>query len=299
MGSTKSLAGIIVPLITPFDSKEQLAPELVQPLVERQIEMGVAGFYVGGSTGEGLLQSVAERREYLQYVAELVAGRGLLVAQVGALSTRDAWSLTDGAAEYGYDVISSTPPFYFNYTEEETVTYYRELTDRSGLPVLLYNIPGTTGRSLSIEAQIEVLKLPNVIGSKHTDKNFYHAERLIAGVEGTQIVNGPDEMLVAGLAMGMVGGIGSTYNFMPRHYLDIYRAMQEGDLPAARKSQQLVNDVIYELLRVSPGVIPGIKLALKVAGFDVGICRKPFQALASDTRRFESLVVDARGFQQS
>lgn len=295
MSSTKSLAGIIIPLITPFDKNGDLALEAVRPLIERQIKLGVQGFYVGGSTGEGLLQSVTERREYLQFVADVVGKRGVLIAQVGAMSSKDAWTLTDSAAEIGYDVVSSTPPFYFDYTEVELVAYYRELAERSNVPVLLYNTPGTTGRNISIDAQIEVLKLPNVIGSKHTDKNYYHAERLIAGVEGTQIINGPDEMLVGGLAMGMVGGIGSTYNFMARHYLDIYREMTAGNLQAARNSQRLVNDVIYELLRISTGVIPGIKLALKVSGFDVGQCRKPFQSLAADTKRFESLVRDAQG----
>lgn len=294
MGST-SLAGIVIPLITPFDKNGDLAPDAARPLIERHIELGVQGFYVGGSTGEGLLQSVAERREYLQFVADVVGKRSVLIAQVGAMSARDAWSLTDAAVEFGYDVVSSTPPFYFDYTERELVAYYRELTERSSAPILLYNIPGTTGRNISIEAQIEVLKLPNVIGSKHTDMNFYHAERLISGVEGTQIVNGPDEMLISGLAMGMVGGIGSTYNFMARHYLDIYREMMAGDLAAARGSQRIVNDVIYELLRVSPGVIPGIKLALKLSGFDVGQCRKPFQAIAADTGSFQKLVAECQG----
>ena len=295
MGSPTSLAGIIVPLITPFDMKGDITPEAIRPLIERHIELGVQGFYVGGSTGEGFLQSVEERRGYLKFVADVVGKRGVLVAQVGAMSSRDAWSLTDSAVEFGYDVVSSTPPFYFNYTEQETVDYYRELAERSDVPVLLYNIPGTTGRNISIEAQIEVLKLPNVIGSKHTDRNFFHAERLIAAVEDAQIVNGPDEMLVGGLAMGMVGGIGSTYNFMPRRYLEIYNAMSRGDLAAARQGQNIVNKVIHELLRVSPGVIPGIKLALKLSGFDVGVCRKPFQALAADTQRFASLVSGAKG----
>ena len=148
---------------------------------------------------------------------------------------------------------------------------------------------------MSIEAQIEVLKFPNVVGSKHTDMNFYTAERLISGVEGTQIINGPDEMLTGGLAMGMVGGIGSTYNFMPRHYLDIYRHVMSADLPKARASQRIVNDVIYELLRISPGVIPGIKLALKVLGFDVGYCRKPFQRIGADTSKLEALVTACDG----
>ena len=295
MSSNTDLSGIFVPLVTPFDQEGSLAPDLAAPLIERHLEKGVKGFYVGGSTGEGFLQSTAERCEYLQFVSDTCRQRALLIAQVGALSSRDAWTLADHAAEYGYDVVSSTPPFYFTYTERELVVYYKELAERSPLPVLLYNTPGSTGRNLSIEAQVEMLELPNVIGSKYTDKNFFDAERLMRHVDGTQIVNGPDEMLTAGLAMGMVGGIGSTYNLMLGHYLDIYSSVSNGDLGNARRIQAIVNDVIHELLKISPGVVPGIKHGLKCLGYDVGHARKPFQAITADTSRFERLLYDIGG----
>lgn len=289
------LSGIIVPLVTPFDQNGDLASESVRPLIERHIEMGVSGFYVGGGTGEGMLQSVAERAEYLRFVAEVSDGRATLIAQVGAMSSRDARALTDCAADCAYDVVSSTPPFYFNYTQQEIIGYYRDLAEYSALPVLLYNTPGTTGRSLSIEMQIEMLQLPNVIGSKHTDTNFFTAERLIDAVPGTAIFNGPDEMLTGGLAMGMAGGIGSTYNLMPRHYLDIYNYVREGNIAKARASQAIVNEVIHELLRISPGVVPGIKHGLRTLGFDVGRPRMPFQPIDSDYDRFEELILQSDG----
>ncbi len=295
MKAKKELAGIMVPLVTPFDQNGDLAPEMARPLIERLLEVGVGGFYVGGSTGEGFLQSVAERCEYLRFVAEAAASRVMLIAQVGALCARDAYALTDYAADSGYDVVSSTPPFYFNYSEQEIIGYYRDLAEHSALPVLLYNIPGTTGRNLSIDMQIEMLRLPNVVGSKHTDTNFFSAERLIHAVPGTAIFNGPDEMLTGGLAMGMAGGIGSTYNLMPRHYLDIYRHVRNGDLAKAQETQAIVNEVIHELLRMSPGVVPGIKHGLKTPGFDVGSPRKPFLPIEADTGRFEKLLIDSEG----
>jgi N-acetylneuraminate lyase len=230
MTETPKIGGIIVPLVTPFDANGDLAVEKARCLIEKHLEIGVHGFYVGGSSGEGFFQSVDERREYLRFVAEVVGDRGLLIAQVGALSSRDVHVLAKFAGETGYDVISSTPPFYFTHTDAEVVEYYRELADVSDLPVLLYNIPATTGRSLSTAAQVEMLKLPNVVGSKHTDMNFFSAERLLREVPSAAIFNGPDEMLTGGLAMGMVGGIGSTYNLMPRVYLEIYSSVASGDI---------------------------------------------------------------------
>lgn len=289
------LGGIIVPLVTPFDENGDLAAEKARVLIEKHLDIGVHGFYIGGSSGEGFFQSVDERCEFLCFVAEVVNGKGLLIAQVGALSSRDVHVLAKFAAANGYDVISSTPPFYFTHTDLEVANYYRELAEASDIPVLLYNIPGMTGRSLSTATQVELLKLPNVVGSKHTDMNFFSAERLLREVPSAAIFNGPDEMLTGGLAMGMVGGIGSTYNLMPRVYLDIFKAVKSGDMATARQSQSIANDVIDELLRISPGVVPGIKHGLKKLGFDMGEARRPFLPIQSDTARFEELLINSGG----
>lgn len=288
--TAKAIGGILIPLVTPFADNGDLAVDKAGPHIEHLLAAGVHGFYVGGNTGEGLLQSLDERIEFMRFVAETNAGHGLLIAQVGAMSTRDAHTLSRAAAASGYDVVSSTPPFSYAYTEAEIVSYYRELAESSELPVMLYNIPGATGRSLPVDTQIEMLKLPNVIGSKHTDMNFFSAERLLRAAPTAAIFNGPDEMLTGGLAMGMVGGIGSTYNLMPRLYLDIFSAMQSGDLPSARRLQAIANDLIQELLRISPGVVPGIKHGLKFLGFDMGAARQPFQPIEADTEKFESLL---------
>jgi len=296
MTQATTIGGIIVPLVTPFDDNGDLAVERARCLIEKHLDVGVHGFYVGGSSGEGFFQSVDERSEYLKFVADVVGDKGLLIAQVGAMSSRDVHLLASSAADNGYDVVSSTPPFYFAHTDAEVVEYYRNLADASDLPVLLYNIPGTTGRTLSTETQVEMLQLPNVVGSKHTDMNFFSAERLLRAVPSAAIFNGPDEMLTGGLAMGMVGGIGSTYNLMPRLYLQIFDAVKSGDMDSARRTQSIANDVIQELLRISPGVVPGIKLGLRMLGFDLGEARRPFLPLRSGTERFEELLTTANGF---
>jgi len=296
MIQARKLGGIIVPLVTPFDERGDLAAKKARTLIERYLDIGVHGFYVGGTSGEGFFQSIDERCEFLRVVAEVVSGRGVPLAQVGALSERDVYTLTGFATANRYDVISSTPPFYFSHTDSAVMEYYRRLANVSDLPLLLYNIPGTTGRSISTTMQIEMLKLPNVVGSKHTDMNFFSAERLLREVPIAAIFNGPDEMLTGGLAMGMVGGIGSTYNLMPRIYLEIYSSVKSGDLSSARLLQATANDVIDELLRISPGVVPGIKHGLKVLGFDMGEARRPFLPLESDTTRYEELLIGANGF---
>ena len=288
------IGGIVVPLVTPFDNHGDLDVEKARCLIEWHIEQGVDGFYVGGSTGEGFFQSVDERCQYLEFVADVLKRRGMLIAQVGAFSVRDLHQLARFAAAKGYDVVSSTPPMFFKHTDVELIEYYRELAQVSEVPVLLYNVPGMAGLTMAAATMVDMLRLPNVVGSKHTDMNFYVAERLLREVPGAAIFNGPDEMLTSGLAMGMVGGIGSTYNLMPSLYVEIYEAVKMGNLDRARHLQATVNDITQELLRISPGVVPGIKHGLNVLGFDVGEPRRPFQPLATDTAQFERLLGASR-----
>ncbi|MGI9219589.1 MAG: dihydrodipicolinate synthase family protein [Woeseiaceae bacterium] len=295
MNGPKKIEGILAALVTPFDDKGDLDVERARAHLERLIEVGIHGFYVGGSTGEGMFQSVDERCEYMRFVADVAQGRVLLIAQVGSLSSRDVHALAEFASTNDYDAISSTPPFFFNHSDAEIVDYYRDLAECSDLPVLLYNIPGLTGRSLPMATQKEMLSIPNVVGSKHTDPNLFSAERLLREMPSAAVFNGFDEMLTGGLAMGMVGGIGSTYNLMPKHYLDIYDAVGAGDLDRARQSQAIVNEVIEELIRVSPGVTPAIKLGLRQLGFDMGEARRPFLPISGDTARFEELLLNSDG----
>tara|TARA_Y100000389_G_scaffold204750_2_gene259374 strand:+ start:929 stop:1819 length:891 start_codon:yes stop_codon:yes gene_type:complete len=287
--------GIIVPLVTPFDLQGNLDSKKINRLIERHLEIGVHGFYIGGTTGEGLFQSVNERCEFLKAVSEIVDKKVLLIAQVGALSERDVHEMANFASENQYDVISSTPPFYFNHSEKELIDYYKRLSNISELPLLMYNTPSSTGQNISIDTQIDMLKLPNIVGSKHTDMNFFSAERLLREVPTAAIFNGPDEMLTGGLAMGMVGGIGSTYNLMPRIYLEIFDSVKLGNIKNAQKLQAIANDVTHELLRISPGVVPAIKYGLKILGFDVGEPRKPFLSIESDTTKFEKLLINVNG----
>lgn len=284
-------AGIIIPLVTPFDDDQELRPEAADRLIKFQIAAGVHGFYIGGSTGECFLQSMDERRTFLRHAAGVVAGRGKLIAHVGALSTRDAVGLAEDAAGMGYDAVAATPPFYFNFTKGEIEQHYRAIAAATALPVFLYNIPSTTGVRFTTAELAALMAIDNVVGMKHTDSDLVPVERLKAAVPGTTIFNGPDNLLIAGLAMGADGGIGSTYNVMPAHYVALYEHMRNGDIAAARAAQQTANAVIHEILEVSPGVMPGVKAMLKMIGFDCGPARAPFQPLTSEAmRRLEACV---------
>jgi N-acetylneuraminate lyase len=118
----RRLGGIAPALVTPFDERLELDCERARPLLDFLLGAGVDGLYVGGSTGEGFLQSLEERAEYLRWVAGVVKGRVTLIAHVGAISTREAVRLAEIAADAGYDAVAATPPFYYGFTNSRRTT---------------------------------------------------------------------------------------------------------------------------------------------------------------------------------
>lgn len=285
-------SGIIVPSVTPFKDDGHIDFDAAENLTKMQMNAGAIGFYVGGSSGEGLLQSVSERKEFLSCIAGK-AKEKLLMAQVGCMSLQDAIELSQYAAAAGYQYISSTPPFYFAYTAEDVQKYYMELAEASPLPLILYNIPATTGKALSLLAMEKLMDHPNIAGIKYTDTNMFALQQIISSRPEGLYYNGPDEMLLAGLSLGADGGIGSTYNVLTSHYVSLFEHFQNGHMKEVQKLQDKSNKYIRTLLEVSPTVIPGIKASLNILGYDVGLPRKPLQSLPTDkVRKLQQALQD-------
>lgn len=270
--------GIIIPLITPYDEKGRPSESATEALIEHFLESGIKSFYIGGSSGECYLQTQEERLSFLETVARVNNGRAQLMAHVGAISTPNTIELARKAEEVGYDAISSTPPFYYGFTKPQILGFYRDITEAVNLPMVVYNAAAVTGVDFSLDELAEMLSWDKVIGLKHTTTNMTVIERLKLRCPDKLIYHGEDYMLVSGAVMGADGGIGSTYNVMPKRYLKLWDAVEKGDFLAARKEQHEINDIIDVLLK--PGFLAGIKGMLTLQGFDVGQPRKPFSWLS-------------------
>ncbi len=272
----EKLTGILPALLTAFDDTG-VDTKTTGLLTDKLLSAGVDGLYVGGSSGEMVLQSVAERKALLECVVEAAAGRGSVIAHVGALSTADTVELAKHAKAVGADAVSSVTPLYYKYSFREVKAYYARVAEASELPVIIYNIPALTGMTLSAAQLGEILSIPGVGGMKFTASDFYQLERLRTAYPDHVFYNGSDEMLLSGLAAGADGGIGTTYNFQPARMVEIRKAYLAGDMKLALELQSTANRVIEVLLR--NGVIPGTKAILELMGFPVGLCREPFLPL--------------------
>lgn len=270
------LKGVMPALLTPFDASENLDTESLRRLVRFNVSQGIDGLYVGGSTGEAFVQSIAEREEVLEIVAEEAKGKITLIAHVGTVSTRETQQLAKAASRYGFDAVSAVTPFYYPFSFAEHCDHYRAAIEAAdGLPMVVYNIPALSGVKLTLEQISTLVTLPGVGALKQTSGDLFQMEQIHRAHPELVLYNGYDEIFASGLLAGANGGIGSTYNIMGWRYMGIVRALAEGDIATAQRLQTECNKVIDLLIKV--GVFRGLKTVLHYMDvLAVPLCRKPF-----------------------
>ncbi len=265
--------GIYTALLTPFDKNNKINDKVLEQLVKHNLDMGVKGFYVGGSTAEVFLMSTEERKHIMD-VVKAAAPDAALIAHIGSVNEGEATELACHAQKIGYDVISSVAPFYYKFTFEEIKNYYFRLADAAGLPMLVYHFPGFSGVNMGTGELANFLTDDRFLGIKFTSNDFFTMEQCKTTFPDKLLLNGYDEMFLCGLSMGADGGIGSTYNFMADKFVEIDRLFRAGDIAKAQEMQKEVNRIITILCKV--GVFLAEKEVLNQLGLDFGICRKPF-----------------------
>ncbi|EGT5205683.1 TPA: N-acetylneuraminate lyase [Cronobacter sakazakii] len=277
---TAPLRGVMPALLTPFDQQQRLDKESLRRLVRFNISQGIDGLYVGGSTGEAFIQSCAEREEVLEIVAEEAKGKVTLIAHVGCVSTAESQQLAAAASRYGFDAVSAVTPFYYPFSFEEHCDHYRAIiASADGLPMVVYNIPALSGVRLSLEQISTLVTLPGVGALKQTSGDLYQMEQIRRAHPDLVLYNGYDEIFASGLLAGADGGIGSTYNIMGWRYMNIVKALNEGDIATAQRLQRDCNQVIDLLIKT--GVFRGLKTVLHYMDVvSVPLCRKPFAPVA-------------------
>ncbi len=269
----KQYNGVFTALLTPFDKQNRVNEKELEKLVKFNLDMGVTGFYVGGSTAEAFLLSTDERKQIMD-VVKSAAPDATLIAHIGSINEREATELALHAKKTGYDVISSVAPFYYKFTFDEIKNYYFRLADAAQLPMLVYHFPAFSGVNMGINEMGHFLSDDRFLGIKYTSNDFFTMEQCKSNFPQKIVYNGFDEMFLAGLSMGADGGIGSTYNFMADKFVKIKALFENGKIAEAQEIQKEANRIIKILCQI--GVMQAEKEVLNQLGFDFGVCRHPF-----------------------
>lgn len=286
----KSLKGIFSALLTPFDEAGKLDETSLRTLVSVSIKRGIDGFYVCGSTGEAFLLTHEERKRILEIVVDETAGRIAIICHIGAIGTDFTIELGKHAQITGADAVSSIPPFYYKFSADEVIGFYRDVADAIDLPVIPYNFPALSGVNLTVDLIRQLRRHPGITGVKFTSNDLYQLERMKLDDPELIVYNGFDELFLAGLAMGADGAIGSTFNFMPEKFLGIRKRVLAGDLNGARELQNQANEVIQVVIQTGKA-LNAQKYLMDLQGIPCGSCRSPFIPLTdTDRANLESIA---------
>ena len=271
--------GIFPAFYACYDEQGAISPERVRALTEYLIGKGVTGLYVGGSSGECIYQSVAERKLLLENVMEVARGRIVIIAHVACNNTADSMELAAHAESLGVDAIAAIPPIYFHLPPYGMAKYWNDISSAApNTDFIIYNIPQLAGVALSSALLREMLKNPRVIGVKNSSIPVQDIE--MWRDEGAVVFNGPDEQLLSGLVAGAVGGIGGTYGAMPELYLKIFELVRNNEIARAREIQDECCHVIYQMCSCKGNMYAVIKGILREnGGPDIGSVRAPLYEL--------------------
>ncbi len=291
----KIFEGIMPALVTPFEQDNKTVNEQVaKDLIDFYLNQGASGFYILGSTGEGIVMSREEREKMCEISVKHVNGRKPVICHIASINYNEMIELAKHAERVGADAIAAIPPAILHYTADDIYNYYKKLAQNVSIPVIVYYFPGAQS-AMSPELIAKICEIDNVTGVKWSANNYYAMMRLKDMTHGeVNIINGPDEMLIQGLAAGADAGIGATYNAMFGEYVKIYDYFKQGNMKGALETQIKVNRIIDSMLKYE--VIPSVKYAITLLGYNVGNAAYPMKVLTEKEKTLFEKEIRANGW---
>jgi 4-hydroxy-tetrahydrodipicolinate synthase len=258
--------GSFTALVTPFRGGE-VDVEALEGLVEFQIAGGVSGLVPCGTTGETPAMSEEEDRLVISTVVRVANGRVPVIAGTGSNSTGMAVKYTKMAEEVGADGSLQVVPYYNKPTQEGLYRHFAAIAEATSLPLVLYNIPGRTGLTMSAETTARLAEIPNVVGTKEATHSMDMASdiRKLCGEEFA-ILSGDDSLTLPLMALGGSGVISVASNVAPGAVSRMVSALLDGDFEAGR-------ELHYELLPLFRALfLETNPIPVKTAASILGLC---------------------------
>lgn len=286
---SNDLKGIYSALLVSFHEDGRVNEQGTRQIIRHNIDrMKVDGLYIGGSTGENFMLSTDEKKQIFKLAAEENNKKVKLIAQVGSLNLYESIELAKYATQLGYDAISAVTPFYYKFSFAEIKKYYNTILEHVDNRMIVYSIPVLTGVNMDIAQFAELFENKKIVGVKFTAGDFFLLERMRNAFPDKLIFAGFDEMMLPAASIGIDGAIGSTFNVNGVRARAIMDHVAKGDLAAARKEQQITNDLIQDIL--SNGLYPTLKTLLSLQGVDAGYNRQPMESANAKQREMAEQI---------
>jgi 4-hydroxy-2-oxoglutarate aldolase len=275
-----SLSGVLAPIPTPFDERDEIDLGRLRAALARWLTTPLAGFVVLGSNGEAPLLDEDESDRVVAAARDVVPGGRAFIVGAGRESTRATAAAARRAAALGADAVLVRTPGFFKaqMTADAFVRHYNAVADESPVPVLLYNFTAVTGVTLPIDAVAVLSRHPNIVGMKESGGDVLRMADLVAVTpEDFDVLAGSPSTFHASLCVGATGGILALGLVAPEACVRLFELTRAGRQDEALALQQQLLP-LAKLLGSTYGV-PGLKAALELVGCDTGGPRPPLVRL--------------------
>ena len=279
------LTGLIAAPFTALRPDGSLNLDLIERQAGELAGNGVRGAFICGTTGEGFSLTSAERMQVAERWLAAAPPELKVIVHVAHNSIGESQKLARHAEQIGAGAIASIGPTFFRPSSvEQLVDFCAPVAAAAaGLPFYYYHMPAMTGVNVPMPEFLRVgsKRIPNLAGIKFTDENLMSYTQCLNLEDGRfNILFGRDEILLAALALGATGAVGSTYNYMAPVYHQIISAFQAGDMETARHWQMLSIQIIAVMAR--HGGLPAGKAMMKILGLDCGPVRPPLKNVSAE-----------------
>lgn len=296
----KLQGGVICALTTPFGADEKPDIDMFAGLIDRQIDAGIHGLFVAGTSGEGPLLLREERRLVAEGVIEAVAGRVPVIVHCGAADTRQSEHLALHAEAIGADAVAVVAPYFFHPAPNRIYDHYRSIAEAApSIPHYLYENPERVGYSLGAELVGRLTNdVSNIVGVKDTGDSIGRLTTYLSTLDpAPEVYTGNNTLLYPALKIGALGAVSALANIVPRLFVAIYEATKRGDDGEALKLQQTA--ARFQGCFSGVPYIPALKFLLARAGLDTGHHRRPHAALSdAEGQKLTSAMNSCEGLRE-
>ncbi|MFR9496633.1 MAG: dihydrodipicolinate synthase family protein [Rikenellaceae bacterium] len=295
------IKGLVNAPFTPFYANGEVNLEPIAKYAELLINNGIKGVFINGSSGEGYMLTVDERKQLAEKWMEVSPADFKVIVHVGSCCVKDSRELAEHAEKIGaWGIGAMAPPFPKIGRIEELTQYCKDIASAApSLPFYFYHIPFFNGVYLPM---LDLLKsvedrIPNFAGIKYTFESLYEYNQCRLYKDGKfEMLHGQDETILSSLVMGGAeGGIGGTTNYNGRELNMIIECYKRGDVAAAVEHQNFSQDVINVICNYRGNIVGG-KRIMKLIGLDLGGNRTPFRNMTDEEEASMKAELEAINF---
>ena len=275
-------SGVITAVITPFRNG-QIDEAAFKSIIDFQFQNGVSGIVPCGTTGESPTLSYAEHHRVVQMAVEFAAGRGEVIAGTGSNSADEAVELTQAAEKAGATGSLQVAPYYNKPSQEGLFQHFKKIADNTGLPIILYSIPGRCGIEIGVDTTARLSKAcPNIVAMKEAGGSPERVSQLVEACgPNFDVLSGDDGLTLPFMSVGGTGVISVASNIIPGPMSELVSLALAGDFVGARKVHQRYYRLLAAFLKLDVNPVP-IKTAMALKGFCTADLRLPLVGMAAD-----------------